>query len=190
MPSHVPAWANTPPSLILRPPCQFRTLSWLPLFEQTLVPTTAHQILLGFPPTSHPSFSISQPPRSSLLPQPTMNPPPPRHDLGAASISRPLLDLNAEPMEVELTPAPAAAPRGQPKTSSSFVTSHRIFGEFTFRRAALVRAITTGETFGPSIFSIAAFRPLRISVVYKNELSLCSKIHCFVPSKHATSRRK
>jgi hypothetical protein len=82
-----------------------------------------------------------------------MKPPPHRHDLGAAPSSRPLLDLNAEPMEVELPPAPAAAPRRQPETSS-FVTAQRIFHEFSFRRAALVRAITTGETFGLSVFSI------------------------------------
>jgi hypothetical protein len=65
-----------------------------------------------------------------------------------------LLDLNAEPMEVEPPLVPAAALRRQPKMS--LVATQRIFHGLTFRRAALVRAITTGDMFGLSIFSIAA----------------------------------
>jgi hypothetical protein len=65
-----------------------------------------------------------------------------------------LQDLNAEPMEVEPPPVPAATLRRQPKMS--LVATQRIFHGLTFRRAALVRAITTGDMFGLSIFSIAA----------------------------------
>jgi hypothetical protein len=36
------------------------------------------------------------------------------------------------------------------------ITAQRIFLEFTFCNEPLIRAITTGETFGLSIFSIAA----------------------------------
>jgi hypothetical protein len=40
------------------------------------------------------------------------------------------------------------------------VTAYGIFHEFTFRHAVLVCAITTGETFALSLFSIAAVCPL------------------------------
>jgi hypothetical protein len=66
----------------------------------------------------------------------------------------PLLALNAEPMEVEPPPAPppAAAPRRKPETL--LLNAQRVSREFIFRRAALVRAVTTGETLGHLIFAM------------------------------------
>jgi hypothetical protein len=61
-------------------------------------------------------------------------------------------------MVVEPPPAPTVAPHRQSETL--LVTTQTIFHEFTFCHVVLVRTITTCETFGLSMFTIAGIHRL------------------------------